>query len=356
MMRSFSVFVAFSIFQNILLVNAFSSTSALRRSPYSSVLPNGKSNYMRNISTLKTASTASVTTDVQANNESELETPTTSSNKKSLREIRKEGGITAFNTPLGAINLYGLYHALTSISLGIIWYISIMTWKAFFFLTGGRFDKKRIIPITMSHIWGRLTMILTFQNPTYVNYDILKKIYKEDKNKAYMFVSNHCSWQDIPYVGATIGWRNYKFIAKKELLKVPILGNAMTAGGHVLVDRSSRRSQLLTLKSGIDWLKKGIHLCTFPEGTRSRTGELMPFKNGAFKMAYKANAPVIPLSVCGAHKVQPAHWMFPMKTARDVKVVVHEPVECEGKTEAEVAEIVRERIVEGLPFDQQPVS
>ena len=60
---------------------------------------------------------------------------------------------------------------------------------------------------------------------------------------------------DIPFLGATIGWRNYKIIAKAELKKVPILGKAICLGGHVLLDRSNLRSQLRTLKAGMQWLK-----------------------------------------------------------------------------------------------------
>lgn len=69
-----------------------------------------------------------------------------------------------------------------------------------------------------------------------------------------MFVSNHNSWMDIPFLGHVIGWHNYKFVAKKELEKVPILGKAIKVAENVLVDRSNRKSQLLTLKQGIKWL------------------------------------------------------------------------------------------------------
>ena len=73
-----------------------------------------------------------------------------------------------------------------------------------------------------------------------------------------MFVSNHNSWMDIPFLGHTIGWLNYKFIAKKELEKVPILGTAIKVSKNVLVDRTNRRSQLLTLKQGMKWLNVSI--------------------------------------------------------------------------------------------------
>jgi len=81
----------------------------------------------------------------------------------------------------------------------------------------------------------------------------------------------------------------------------------------------------------------------------------MKFKKGAFKMAYKAGAPVIPVSIVGAGKVMPPHWMFPLKPARNVaKVVIHEPVESVGKTEDELADEVRKAMISGLPEDQRP--
>ena len=91
------------------------------------------------------------------------------------------------------------------------------------------------------------------------NSDVLQKFYKE--NRPAMFVANHCSWMDIPFLGATIGWRNYKLISKKELGVVPILGTAIRAGGNIMVDRTDRRSQFATLKQGINYLKVRILHC-----------------------------------------------------------------------------------------------
>lgn len=78
--------------------------------------------------------------------------------------------------------------------------------------------------------------------------------FKINSGRKAMFVSNHNSWMDIPFLGYAIGWHNYKFVAKKELEKVPILGKAIKVAENVLVDRSDRKSQLLTLKQGIKWL------------------------------------------------------------------------------------------------------
>lgn len=156
-------------------------------------------------------------------------------------------------------------------------------------------------------------------------------------------------------MGVAIGWKNYKIIAKKELSKVPILSKAIRVGGHIEVDRSNRKSQLQTLKKGIDYLKSGVNLCTFPEGTRTRTGRLRPFKNGAFKMAHKAGAPVIPMSIVGASQVHPVHWMFPYRPAHNVATVVfHAPVESVGINEDELAQRVRTAMISGLPPEQRP--
>jgi 1-acyl-sn-glycerol-3-phosphate acyltransferase len=172
-----------------------------------------------------------------------------------------------------------------------------------------------------------------------------------------MFVANHNSWMDIPFLGAMVGWRNYKLVSKKELAKVPILGKAIKVGGNLMLDRSDKRDQIRTLKAGIQILKNGVHLCTFPEGTRSRSGRLGEFKNGAFKMAHKAGAPIIPVSIVGAADVMPGHWMFPCRPGHNVaKMVIHKPIESVGKTEAELAAAVRRAMILGLPGNQRPLD
>lgn len=97
-------------------------------------------------------------------------------------------------------------------------------------------------------------------------------------------------------------------------------------------------------------------LCTYPEGTRSKSGRLGKFKNGSFKMAHKTGSPVIPLSIVGAGAVMPYYWMFPMRSTNVCKVVVHEPIPSDDKTEDELAEAVRQAIISGLPMDQRPLE
>lgn len=275
--------------------------------------------------------------------------------QKRLKQIREEGGPFAFNTKYGALNPFAIYYGLVSIALGLVWFVALLLSQLFYKITGDKLDTRRRLPVTLSHMWGTMLMALTGCFPKIENREIIEEFHKSGRTA--MFVSNHNSWMDIPFIGHTIGWINYKFVAKKELEKVPILGKAIKVAKNVLVDRTNRRSQLLTLKQGMKWLNEGVNLCTFPEGTRSRNNRLMPFKNGAFKMAHKAGRPVVPVSICNAIDVMPSYWMFPYRRSGGVcKVVVHEPVESEGISEEELAERVRASIIKGLPEEQRPLS
>jgi 1-acyl-sn-glycerol-3-phosphate acyltransferase len=83
----------------------------------------------------------------------------------------------------------------------------------------------------------------------------------------------------------------------------------------------------------------------------------LKFKNGAFKMAYKAGAPIIPVSIVNSHRVMPTGWMMAMRPADGLaQVILHKPIESKGKTEEEFAKAVRESMISGLPADQLPLD
>jgi 1-acyl-sn-glycerol-3-phosphate acyltransferase len=173
-----------------------------------------------------------------------------------------------------------------------------------------------------------------------------------------MFVANHCSWMDIPFIGANLGTRNYKVVSKVDLLKVPILGKSLRVAKHIILDRSSRRSQLNTYKSGVAMMKAGVNLVTFAEGTRSRTGRLGPFKAGAFKMAESVDADIVPVAISYAHRVQPLDYVFPVRMSRRMPATISfgEPISTEGKTDAAVIEEVWDSIARQLPESQKPLE
>ena len=180
------------------------------------------------------------------------------------------------------------------------------------------------------------------------------------KLKPAMFVANHCSWMDIPYVCRVLGFQNSKMIAKAELLKVPILGRALAVAGHILLDRTDRRSQMRAYKEGVEWLKEGVNLVTFPEGTRSKDGRLKSVKKGAFKMAQTAGAPVVPMSIHYADIVQPLEYAFPAKSSTwsrpRARILIGKPVPTGDKSDDELLEDVWRAIADALPDSQKPTK
>jgi 1-acyl-sn-glycerol-3-phosphate acyltransferase len=117
-----------------------------------------------------------------------------------------------------------------------------------------------------------------------------------------LFAGNHKSLIDIPlllnYVDMHIA-----FVGKSELKKVPFISQWMSLIGCLFLDRSSIRQGLQTILDGIQKLKDGESLVIFPEGTRGKTKELLPFKQGSFKLATKSNAPIIPFAIKGTNQV-----------------------------------------------------
>jgi 1-acyl-sn-glycerol-3-phosphate acyltransferase len=117
-----------------------------------------------------------------------------------------------------------------------------------------------------------------------------------DPKQTYVFVSNHRSYLDTAamfiYTGRRIG-----LLAKKELLKVPVLGVGMGFVNVMAIDRSNRESAIRTTETAARRIKSGVSFAVFVEGTRAMPGELLPFKKGAFYMARQAGVPVVPIAI-----------------------------------------------------------
>jgi len=116
--------------------------------------------------------------------------------------------------------------------------------------------------------------------------------------QAVVFCSNHQSNIDPPILFRALH-RQLHVLFKKELTKLPLLGNAFQIGGFVPIDRASREQSMAAIDQAAVSLRQGNSFLTFPEGTRSRTGALLPFKRGPFLMALKAQVPVVPVAVQG---------------------------------------------------------
>jgi 1-acyl-sn-glycerol-3-phosphate acyltransferase len=115
-----------------------------------------------------------------------------------------------------------------------------------------------------------------------------------DPRRSYVFIANHRSFLDTAMLFYHLR-RRIGILAKKELLKVPILGYGMGFVNIMAIDRTNRESAFRTTKDATDRLRAGISFGVFAEGTRARPGELLPFKKGGFYMAVEAGVPVVPV-------------------------------------------------------------
>ena len=170
-----------------------------------------------------------------------------------------------------------------------------------------------------------------------------------------VFVSNHVSWFDVFVLAAFIP--RYSFIAKRELLSVPIFGPAARACGTVPIDRGNRKSAFSSYQEAAGHIHGGRSVIVFPEGTRGTTTELRPFKKGPFVMAIAAGVPVVPVVLRGTIRLMPRGSWRVRSGAVDVQLL--EPVPTAGMTyedRDQVSDIVHARMVDALAVQWPPAS
>lgn len=117
-----------------------------------------------------------------------------------------------------------------------------------------------------------------------------------DESQPYVFIANHRSYLDTATVFCYTG-RRIGLVAKKELLRVPVLGYGMGYVNVMAIDRSNRERAIRTMRAAAERLRSGTSFAVFAEGTRARPGELLPFKKGGFYMAVEAGVPIVPVAI-----------------------------------------------------------
>ena len=168
------------------------------------------------------------------------------------------------------------------------------------------------------------------------------------KDRACIFMVNHVSNLDPPAMIALIPGRTSAFL-KRSLMEIPILGTGFQQGGFIAVDRrGSPQEANASVAQAVEILKKGVHMMTFVEGTRSPDGRLLPFKKGPFFLAMQSGAPVIPVSIYGTEKLL-GKGSLKMKRG-DAHVIFHEPIDpAQFATREGLMAAVRAAIASGLP-------
>ena len=161
------------------------------------------------------------------------------------------------------------------------------------------FDKTGATPIRVARAWGRFLLGVSGVR---VRVEGLEHI---DPSGSYIFVSNHLSYMDTPVVLSRIPVQ-FRFLAKHGLFQIPFLGTHLRHAGHIPVPREDPRAAVKTMQLAAETVaSKKISLLVFPEGGRSRDGQLRAFKEGAVYIAIKAGVPLVPMTLIGTREVLP---------------------------------------------------
>ena len=192
----------------------------------------------------------------------------------------------------------------------------VASWRGVKWKRGGCYDRQ-------SRAWG--TGLLKANRISLTTHGLERL----DPEQPYVFASNHTSLVDIWALMAALP-HSLRFVAKQEMLKLPVLGRAMRSSGHIFIDRKRLKSAFGAYDSAAAAIRSGISAAVFPEGTRSGTGQLLPFKRAPFVLAIAAGVPVVPVYIPDAWRIL-APGSVRLHPGR-VEVRLGDPIPTEGMT------------------------
>jgi 1-acyl-sn-glycerol-3-phosphate acyltransferase len=156
----------------------------------------------------------------------------------------------------------------------------------------------------------------------------------------YILLSNHLSLYDIPLIYRALP-PSIRMLAKKELKSIPFFGNAMTQAEFIFIDRKNRTQAILDLEKAKAKLTDGIKLWIAPEGTRSRTGNLLPFKKGPFMLAIQTNAVIIPIGIVNSNKIMSPNSLN-INLHQDIEIRIGEPIDARNYSQDQKEQLMEE--------------
>ena len=223
-----------------------------------------------------------------------------------------------------------LWQSILSLWAWLVLVLCILIWfpvMVVLLLVTGPFDRGRYI---VGYVFRRIGPAMATLNPFWrFRYS---GTMPQDPRHPYVVVSNHESFADILLI-SHLPWE-MKWLSKAELFRIPIMGWMMWLAGDIPVKRGFGPSAVEAMERCRKALRQRVSVMIFPEGTRSKTAELLPFKDGAFRLAIEAGVPILPLALSGTGTALPKHgWRFG-RSAAHLRVL--EPVDTAGLTLADV--------------------
>jgi 1-acyl-sn-glycerol-3-phosphate acyltransferase len=174
-----------------------------------------------------------------------------------------------------------------------------------------------------------------------------------DPQRTYIYMCNHLGSFDIFALLACLPGQ-FRWLAKSELFRIPILGWGMRTAGYISLDRSKRRSTYESMEIAAKKIREETSVVIFPEGARSFDGEMQPFMNGGFNLAIRAGVPIVPITIHGTWEIMPRTTKRVKKGT--IRVVIDQPIETKGCTMKDRRRLMSEterRIRANLPAPAQ---
>ena len=175
----------------------------------------------------------------------------------------------------------------------------------------------------IARFWGKSILMVSRIKVSVQGYSNI------DPALPYIYMPNHQSNFDIPVLLGHLKVQ-FRWLAKIELFKIPIFGRAMRKAGYISIDRYNRESAIKSLKVAANKIKSGVSVLIFPEGTRSRDGDILPFKKGGFVLAIDSGVPIVPVVITGTRSIM-TKGKFRVNEGQ-VNMVIHKPIDTSAYT------------------------
>ncbi len=197
------------------------------------------------------------------------------------------------------------------------------------------FDRRGNLVHSIGSVWSRLILSLSGVRVTVTG----AKNFPRDR--PVVILSNHQGAFDIPVLQAFIP-AQFRWVAKRSLFKIPLIGWAMGLAGYIAIDRENAASAYKSMEDAAGYIKEGTSVLIFPEGTRSRGGELLPFKKGAFLIAEKSGMDIVPVGIKGTKGIMEKGSLFIRPGG--VLLNIGRPFQSKGLEANELRRVSREEI------------
>ncbi len=168
---------------------------------------------------------------------------------------------------------------------------------------------------------------------------VVRGLEKIDRTRSYMIMSNHQSHFDGPALALGLGGLQFRWIAKKELLRIPLFGHCLNSSRNIFIDRTNRDAAIASIRNGIGRLPEGAGVMCFAEGTRSDSGRIEAFKKGGFVAALEHGMPLLPVTINGSRHILPKHSVVFRRGI--IELIVSNPIETSGKSIADLDGLIQ---------------